>query len=259
MRWRSLFDEPPPPIMEARVRRHRARPARARWSRARGRYAAEGAGAEGGLSTGPASMSARMPASAAARRSAVLTDPHRDHRTGNVFGGMIGGVQAGYNYRLRSGLLFGVEADFSFPNYFTSNSIVSIARDTRAPTSPSSGTTSATARGRVGYAAGPWLVYATGGFALAGERFVNTPAVGDEEKMLNTRLGWIAGARHRIRFRAALERAAGISLQPVRRCQRHLSVGHAIRLDAGFPVAPRRPQPQDRLAGRAQLTSRRPR
>jgi high affinity Mn2+ porin len=34
-----------------------------------------------------------------------------------VFSGMIGGVQAGYNYRLSSGWLVGVEGDFTFPNY----------------------------------------------------------------------------------------------------------------------------------------------
>ena len=51
----------------------------------------------------------------------------------------------------------------------------------------------ATARGRVGYAAGPWLAYATGGLAFAGERFLNSPAIGSDEKVLNTRLGWAAG------------------------------------------------------------------
>jgi len=51
----------------------------------------------------------------------------------------------------------------------------------------------ATARGRVGYASGPWLAYATGGLAWAGERFLNSPANGTDEKVLNTRLGWAAG------------------------------------------------------------------
>src|SRR5258708_6965117 len=41
--------------------------------------------------------------------SAVLTDPVLT-ATGNHFGGMIGGVQAGYNVRLPSGFLLGVEA-----------------------------------------------------------------------------------------------------------------------------------------------------
>src|SRR5712664_3877823 len=56
--------------------------------------------------------------------SAVLTDPAAS-TTGNVFDGMIGGVQAGYNYRLASGFLLGVEADISLPSYLTSNSLVS--------------------------------------------------------------------------------------------------------------------------------------
>ncbi len=124
--------------------------------------------------------------------SAVLSDPAAS-ATGNVFDGMIGGVQAGYNYRLRSGLLFGVEADFTFPNYLTSNSVVSSLATARSAVAEQ-WDYAATARGRVGYAAGSWLTYATGGLALAGERFLNVPSVGNDEKILNTRLGWTAGA-----------------------------------------------------------------
>lgn len=121
----------------------------------------------------------------------VLSDPAAI--TGNgVFSGMIGGVQAGYNWRLNSGLLVGVEGDFSFPNYIISNSIVS------ALASPANDVIqqwdyTASLRGRVGYTSGPWLLYATGGFAWMGERYFNTPAVGIEPKILNTRPGWIAG------------------------------------------------------------------
>ena len=123
--------------------------------------------------------------------SAVLSDPAAA-ATGNVFGGMIGGVQGGYNYRLRSGLLFGVEADFSFPNYLTSNSVVSSLATARSALTEQWDYV-ATARGRLGYAAGPWLVYGTGGLAWTGERFLNTPAIGSDEKILHTRLGWAAG------------------------------------------------------------------
>ena len=38
---------------------------------------------------------------------------------------VIGGVQAGFNYRLASGILFGVEVDLSFPNYLPTNHVVS--------------------------------------------------------------------------------------------------------------------------------------
>ena len=110
-----------------------------------------------------------------------------------VFSGMIGGVQAGYNYRLNSGWLVGVEGDFSFPNYITSNSIVSFLA-TPANTVIQQWDYTASLRGRVGYTSGPWLVYATGGFAWMGERYFDTPAAGDVPKILNTRPGWIAGA-----------------------------------------------------------------
>src|SRR3977135_2379342 len=111
----------------------------------------------------------------------------------SVFSGMIGGVQAGYNYRFPSGLLLGVEADITFPNYLTSNSVVSSLATARSAVAEKWDYVG-TARGRVGYATGPWLVYATGGLAWAGERFLNSPATGSEEKTLNTRLGWAAGA-----------------------------------------------------------------
>ncbi|MGY3404853.1 opacity protein-like surface antigen [Bradyrhizobium sp. GM5.1] len=111
-----------------------------------------------------------------------------------VFSGMIGGVQAGYNYRLNSGWLLGVEGDFSFPNYITSNSIVSFLA-TPANTVTQQWDYTASLRGRVGYTSGPWLVYATGGFAWMGERYFDTPAAGEAvPKILNTRPGWIAGA-----------------------------------------------------------------
>jgi high affinity Mn2+ porin len=123
--------------------------------------------------------------------TAVLTDPATS-TTSNSFGGMIGGVQAGYNYQLPSGMLLGVEADISFPNYLTSNSVVSSLATVRSDVTEQWDYVG-TARGRVGYVAGPWLVYATGGLAWAGERFLNTPAIGSDEKTLHTRLGWAAG------------------------------------------------------------------
>jgi high affinity Mn2+ porin len=124
--------------------------------------------------------------------SAVLSDPAAS-TTSNVFSGMIGGVQAGYNVRLPSGLLLGVEADITFPNYLTSNSVVSSLATARSAVTEQWDYVG-TARGRVGYATGPWLVYATGGLAWVGERFLNSPAIGDEEKTINIRLGGAAGA-----------------------------------------------------------------
>jgi len=125
--------------------------------------------------------------------SAVLSDPLPVSTTGSVFGGMIGGVQGGYNVQMPSGLLLGVEADLTFPNYFTSNKIVSTLTGARSEVVEAFDYTG-TVRGRVGYANGHWLVYATGGFAFAGERFINTPDVGTDQKIINVRPGWAAGA-----------------------------------------------------------------
>jgi high affinity Mn2+ porin len=123
--------------------------------------------------------------------TATLTDPTiRTDR--NVFDGMLGGVQAGYNYRLNSGLVLGVEGDISFPNYLPSNHVVSTVT-TALSNSEERWDYVATLRGRLGYARGSWLFYATGGLAFAGERFLNTLTGGVEERVLNTRLGWTAG------------------------------------------------------------------
>jgi high affinity Mn2+ porin len=126
------------------------------------------------------------------RSAATLFDPaptmgHHD------FGGLIGGVQAGYNVQLSSGLLFGIETDVSFPSYLESNSIVSSLATARSEVThrwDSIGT----ARGRIGYATGPWLAYTTGGLALIGERYLNNLPSGDREKALDMRPGWVAGA-----------------------------------------------------------------
>jgi high affinity Mn2+ porin len=124
--------------------------------------------------------------------SSVLTDPAITASSGS-FGGMIGGVQAGYNVQLSSGIVLGAEADITFPNYLASNSIAALLATPRSDVVEQLDY-AGSLRGRIGYASGPWLAYATGGLAWAGERFVNTPAVGSEEKELNVRLGWAAGA-----------------------------------------------------------------
>ena len=124
--------------------------------------------------------------------SAVLSDPLLAASSG-TFGGVIGGVQAGYNVRLPSGLLLGVEADLTFSNYLTSNEIVSRLTTARSDVTEQLDYVG-TVRGRIGYTSGPWLAYATGGLAFAGERFLSSSAIGDEEKNIHRRLGWAAGA-----------------------------------------------------------------
>ena len=81
------------------------------------------------------------------------------------------GVQAGYNYMLPNRVVSGAETDVSFPS-FPNNAGISIGGASKF-TSPAFGAenysetvlASGTVRGRVGYAPGHWLIYATGGFA----------------------------------------------------------------------------------------------
>ena len=104
--------------------------------------------------------------------------------------GIVGG-KAGYNQQWGN-VVAGVEGDISFPNYLPSNHVVSSAV-TALSSAEERWDYVASLRARLGYATGNWLFYATGGAAFAGERFLSTPTGGNEEKVLNTRLGWTAG------------------------------------------------------------------
>lgn len=109
----------------------------------------------------------------------------------NRFGGMIGGAQFGYNYVLPSSIVLGLEADVTFLSYFPSNTVVA-----SVPTANGNATQQwdlvSTFRSRVGVLLGSWMVYGTGGLALAGGRYLNDqPAI---EKALRLRPGWSAGA-----------------------------------------------------------------
>ena len=124
--------------------------------------------------------------------NAALADP-ATIAIGNAFGGPVGGLQAGHNFQLPSKIVLGLEVDATFPNYIHGNSVISMLATARSWVFDQMDFVGSL-RGRAGYAAGPWLFYATGGLAFAGERFLNMPADGNDEKRLNMRLGWIAGA-----------------------------------------------------------------
>lgn len=124
--------------------------------------------------------------------AATLADPTAVGAR-NTFGGMIGGLQTGANWVLSSGILLGVEADVSFPNYYESNSIISGLTSPRSDIQEKLDMVG-TVRGRFGIVSGPWLTYATGGLAWSSTRFINTPPSGGEEKQLLQRFGWVAGA-----------------------------------------------------------------
>jgi len=130
--------------------------------------------------------------------SATLRDPAVAATT-DTFGGPIGGLQAGYNIQLPSRIVLGFEADVSFPNYIDGNSVISTLATAKSYVVEQMDFVGS-ARGRLGYAAGPWLFYATGGLAFTGERFLNTPAIGNDEKKLGIRLGWAAGGGVEVAF-----------------------------------------------------------
>ena len=122
----------------------------------------------------------------------------------NVFndtGSFSQGLQAGYNYVLPSHIVIGAEADVTFPG-FPDSAGVSIGGTSNlssatfgAETFRETVLTSGTVRGRVGYAAGSWLFYATGGFAWSYNHQTLTQVTsGAAELPFLWRLGWAAGA-----------------------------------------------------------------
>jgi high affinity Mn2+ porin len=108
------------------------------------------------------------------------------------FGGLFGGMQFGYNYRLPSRLLVGIEGDFSFPNYLDDGIVAS--RSTPASSVTEKLDFVSTVRGRAGYAFDHWLFYATGGLAWSRARFPEDNSTGNEDKVLRMRQGWALGA-----------------------------------------------------------------
>ena len=112
----------------------------------------------------------------------------------DVFGSYYGGLHIGYNHLLRSRVLFGIEADISFPNFFEGDDVAA-ARTTVAGTVVEQIDFVSTVRGRLGYAFDRWLIYGTSGLAWSHARFTETPgAVGDADLQMRLRTGWTVGA-----------------------------------------------------------------
>ncbi len=92
-------------------------------------------------------------------------------------GSFLHGLQGGYNYMFPSRFVVGAEADVSFPSLVAGGQTFS---------SPLVGTASyqdqvefsGTLRGRIGYAPGNWLFYATGGLAYSYDQLTRTQLSG---------------------------------------------------------------------------------
>ncbi len=87
------------------------------------------------------------------------------------------GFQAGYNFMTPSRWLLGVEADVSFPSTISGAATFSSAA-TGTASFAELVEFSGTLRGRVGYAPGHWLFYATGGLAWSYDQFTRTQVAG---------------------------------------------------------------------------------
>jgi high affinity Mn2+ porin len=115
------------------------------------------------------------------------------------FGSWFGGVQAGYDYMLPNRVVVGVAADVSAPSFQNLNGLSiggssTFVSPTLGPESMSETVLDmGTVRGRIGYAPGDWLLYATGGFAWTYDQLTVTQANGTDTPFL-WRFGWVAGA-----------------------------------------------------------------
>jgi high affinity Mn2+ porin len=153
-----------------------------------------------GLSTGTSDWTANptqagLPATSGSLN--VFMPPDIFFESGSFFAG----VQTGYNYMLSNRVVIGVEADASFPAFpnvdgFSTSGSTSFNSPVIGPATLSETALSfGTVRGRIGYAPGNWLFYATGGFAWTYDRQTLTQVPsGSSETPLLWRFGWVAGA-----------------------------------------------------------------
>jgi len=118
----------------------------------------------------------------------------------NEAGSYLTGLQVGYNRMLPKRVVLGVEADASFPGFpdrsgISTGGISNFVSPLLGPESYSETMLhSGTLRGRVGFAPGAWLFYATAGFAWTYDKLTLTQlADGTVESAFHWRLGWAAG------------------------------------------------------------------
>jgi high affinity Mn2+ porin len=128
-------------------------------------------------------------------------DLHQPYDAFKDTGSYFGGLQLGYNYMLPNRMVLGLEGDASFPS-FANLAGISIGGSSTISALPGGAEVYSetmldfgTLRGRIGYAPGDWLVYATGGFAWAYDQLTLTQlATGVTDMPFLWRFGWAAGA-----------------------------------------------------------------
>jgi high affinity Mn2+ porin len=116
-------------------------------------------------------------------------------------GSWFAGLQAGYDYMLPNRVVIGAVTDLSAPSFQSLNSVsiggISTFISPRLGQESYSETVldMGTIRGRIGYAPGNWLFYATGGFAWAYDQLTVTQLdnSGTTDMPFLWRFGWAAG------------------------------------------------------------------
>ena len=123
-----------------------------------------------------------------------------DYKTRKV----MGGAHIGFNYLVQPSWFAGIEADFLAGSSGDTETATFISTDgVTVRTSKVRLGSQATLRGRLGYATGPWLIYATAGVAFARVTWSETvaanpnaqqaPTVTFSAREGDTRTGWAAG------------------------------------------------------------------
>ncbi|MBN9090753.1 MAG: carbohydrate porin [Reyranella sp.] len=129
--------------------------------------------------------------------TATLGDPAGTASSGgsNAIGQTFGGVQAGWQTTLPSRWMVGIELDLSFMDARDGGEVLSY-RTTQAGYADDQLEYLGTARGRLGYAMGPWTPFITGGLAFASTRWGRTDlTTGNQDATPGQwRLGWTLGA-----------------------------------------------------------------
>jgi high affinity Mn2+ porin len=109
------------------------------------------------------------------------------------------GLQAGYNFMLPNRVVIDLELDTSFPSFpnkagVSIGGVSTLSSPFGAETFQETMLSSGTVRGRLGYAPGDWLFYATSGFAWTYDRLALTQlASGTTDMPFLWRFGWAAG------------------------------------------------------------------
>jgi high affinity Mn2+ porin len=155
-------------------------------------------GGQMGYTFGTSRWTASSPGAADVSGSLSFTQPLDPFsETGSFFAGL----QGGYNYMLPNRVVIGGEVDATFPT-FPDRAGISTGGITNL-FSPALGSetysetmlASDTVRGRIGYAPGNWLFYATGGFTWTYDQLSLTQnATAANESPFLWRLGYAAGA-----------------------------------------------------------------